>query len=209
VSRHITPNGRGLGWHPSLPDHKRTPLFASPFLRAVLPARVDLRPACPPVYDQGQLGSCTGNALAFLVQFDRMKQKLEHSERVPSRLMIYYLERELEGTIDSDAGAQGYDGIKALQQTGACFEDGEDGWPYVIQNFRTRPPQACYVAAAKDRVVQSLQVTRDADQLRGCLAAGFPFAFGFTCYPGLDSARDRHHRHPTYAQGRRRNPWRA
>ena len=30
---------------------------------AELPASVDLRPNCPPVYDQGQLGICTANAL--------------------------------------------------------------------------------------------------------------------------------------------------
>jgi hypothetical protein len=31
---------------------------------AVLPPSVDLRSSCPPVYDQGQLGSCTANAIA-------------------------------------------------------------------------------------------------------------------------------------------------
>ena len=59
-------------------------------------------PACPPVYDQGQLGSCTGNAIAGAVQFDREKQKLK-PDFVPSRLFIYYGERVIEGTVDSDS----------------------------------------------------------------------------------------------------------
>ena len=61
--------------------------------------KVDLRPHCPPVYDQGQLGSCTGNAIAGAVQFDREKQKLK-PDFVPSRLFIYYGERVIEGTVD-------------------------------------------------------------------------------------------------------------
>ncbi len=44
------------GWVPDLPDD-RDHTFAAP--RAVvadLPASADLRPSCPPIYDQGQLG---------------------------------------------------------------------------------------------------------------------------------------------------------
>jgi C1A family cysteine protease len=155
MSRHVTPNGRGLGWRPSLPSHKRTAMFASPFQRAVLPPSVDLRSLCPPVYNQGQLGSCTGNALAFAMQFDRMRQGHPDAARVPSRLMIYYLEREIEGTISSDSGAQGYDGIAALQRTGTCYEDGVDGWPYDPNRFVSRPPQSCYAVAQGNRAVQA------------------------------------------------------
>jgi len=45
------------GWIPDIPD-QRDYLYAAPpaFLRA-LPPRIDLRAKCPPVYDQGQLGS--------------------------------------------------------------------------------------------------------------------------------------------------------
>lgn len=31
---------------------------------------------CPPVYDQGQLGSCTANAIGAAIQFERRKQNL-------------------------------------------------------------------------------------------------------------------------------------
>ena len=93
------------GWVPDLPD-ARDHMYAAPVeMMAKLPAKVDLRPHCPPVYDQGQLGSCTGNAIAGAVQFDREKQKLK-PDFVPSRLFIYYGERVIEGTVDTDSGAR-------------------------------------------------------------------------------------------------------
>jgi C1A family cysteine protease len=59
------------GWLPDLPDH-RDHFYAAPVeWAAVLPARVDLRAGCPPVCDQGQLCSCTANAIAGAIQFDR------------------------------------------------------------------------------------------------------------------------------------------
>ena len=105
------------GWLPDLPD-ERDHFYAAPVeLAGVLPAKVDLRPQCPPVYDQGQLGSCTANAIAGAIEFDRMKQRLAQIF-TPSRLFIYYNERAIEHTIDSDSGAQIRDGIKSVGQAG-------------------------------------------------------------------------------------------
>src|SRR3954471_21957314 len=86
------------GWIPDIPD-QRDFLYAAPpaFLRA-LPTKVDLRKKCPPVYDQGQLGSCTANAIAGAVEFDQMKERLPQIF-VPSRLFIYYNERVIEGSV--------------------------------------------------------------------------------------------------------------
>src|SRR5262245_26808338 len=105
------------GWIPDFPDH-RDHLYAAPVVNlTALPPKVDLRAQCPPVYDQGTLGSCTGNAIAGALQFDRLKQKLT-PDFVPSRLFIYYNEREMEGTVDSDSGAQIRDGIKSVADLG-------------------------------------------------------------------------------------------
>lgn len=88
------------GWIPDMPDH-RDLLYSAPVaaLRA-LPPKVDLRTKCPAVYDQGQLGSCTANAIAAAIQFDQMKQGIK-PVFMPSRLFIYYNERMIEGTVDS------------------------------------------------------------------------------------------------------------
>ena len=64
---------RHYGWIPDVPD-QRDHLYAAPaqYLKA-LPALTDLRAKCPPVYDQGQLGSCTANAIGGAVEFDRIR----------------------------------------------------------------------------------------------------------------------------------------
>jgi C1A family cysteine protease len=172
------------GWLPDLPDH-RDHLYAAPgAMTAAPPVRVDLRAQCPPVYDQGQLGSCTANAIAGAIQFDRMKQKLAEIF-TPSRLFIYYNERAMEHTVASDSGAQIRDGIKSVGQQGDCPET---EWPYVIASFKTRPPKSCYADALKYKAVLYQRVTQTLSQLKGCLASGWPFVFGFTVYESFESA---------------------
>jgi len=171
------------GWVPDLPD-QRDHLYAAPVeMLAVLPARVDLRPKCPAVYDQGQLGSCTANATAAAIEFDRMKQQLP--DFTPSRLFIYYNERVIEHTVGFDSGAQIRDGIKSVARQGDCPET---EWPYVIARFKTKPPVGCYAAALKYRVVLYQRLTPLLNQLKGCLVSGYPFVFGFTVYESFESA---------------------
>ena len=87
-----------FGWIHDLPD-QRDHLYAAPHaMLTALPSKVDLRPHCPPVYDQGNLGSCTANGIAGAIEFDRMKQKLQPAF-TPSRLFIYYNERVKERSI--------------------------------------------------------------------------------------------------------------
>lgn len=174
---------RRYGWQRDLPDH-RDHIFAAPSAAlGPLPAKVDLRPQCPPVYDQGQLGSCTANAIGGAIQFDRLKQKI--SDFVPSRLFIYYNERVIEHSVASDSGAQIRDGIKSVAKQGDCPET---EWPYAIAKFKTKPSAACYADALKYRVVSYQRVTQTLGQLKGCLAAGWPFVFGFTVYESFESA---------------------
>ena len=67
------------------------------------------------------LRDLAANAIAAAIQFDRMKQKLPQIF-MPSRLFIYYDERAIEHTIDSDSGAQIRDGIKSVGKLGDCPE---------------------------------------------------------------------------------------
>jgi C1A family cysteine protease len=172
-----------FGWVPDIPDH-RDHIYAAPMeWLAKLPAKVDLRAKCPPVYDQGQLGSCTANAIAGAIEFDQMKQKLKYF--MPSRLFIYYNERMMEGTVNSDSGAQIRDGIKSVGQQGDCPES---LWPYDIANFEDKPPASCYNNAKMHQAVLYQRVTRTANQMKGCLASGYPFVFGFSVYASFMSA---------------------
>jgi len=63
----------GFGWRADLPDARDHYFSALPSTLKKLPARVDLRSKCPPVYDQGHIGSCTGNAIAGAIEFERRK----------------------------------------------------------------------------------------------------------------------------------------
>lgn len=170
------------GWQPDLPDH-RDHLYSAPieYLTA-LPSSVDLRPQCPPVYDQGQLGSCTANAISAAIEFDRMKQGLP--DFTPSRLFVYYNERVIEHTVYSDSGAQIRDGIKSVSRLGACSEQ---EWPYDISQFATKPSPLCYQHALLDKAISYQRVQQNLAQLKACLASGSPVAFGFTVYESFES----------------------
>lgn len=175
---------KGYGWVPDLPDG-RDMLYAAPVKPlAKLPDRVDLRKQCPPVYDQGQLGSCTANAIGGALQFDQMKQRLKNVF-TPSRLFIYYNERAIEGTIEADSGAMIRDGVKSVAKQGACDED---SWPYDIEAFRDKPSRPCYAEGKQNQAIQYLRLAQSLGQMKGCLAEGFPFVFGFAVYEGFESA---------------------
>jgi C1A family cysteine protease len=176
------------GWIPDLPD-SRDHMYAAPLMLS-LPSKWDLREQAlfPPAYDQAQLGSCTSNALAAAIQFERTRQGLASAGLIPSRLFIYYNERVIEGTILHDVGAQLRDGIKTVVHTGCCFEgNGQGQWPYNPSQFATAPSPACYQMALKDRVVGYSRLSQSIDQMRGCLASGYPFMFGFTVYESFES----------------------
>lgn len=170
------------GWTPDLPDH-RDHLYGAVRRRALkLPKSVDLRDGCSAIEDQGQLGSCTANALVANLEFLELKDKVPYVEK--SRLFVYYNERAIEGTVSSDSGAQLRDGIKALAKLGVCTEK---RWPYDIKQFAKKPPIAAFREAAKS-VITSYQRIQTLDEMRQCLADGYPFVFGFTAYSAFESA---------------------
>jgi len=171
------------GWIPDLPDQRDHLFAAAPPVIAALPPSADLRAACPAVYDQGQLGSCTANAIGAAIEFDQKKESLA-DVFTPSRLFIYYNERVTEGTVASDGGAQIRDGIKAVASLGACHEK---LWPYDIAKFADKPDQAAYDDGAAHTAVAYQRVVRDLAQMKGCLASGYPFVFGFTVYESFES----------------------
>ena len=170
------------GWVPDIPDHRDRLFAAAP---VTLPDAVDLRPGCPPVYDQGQLGSCTANAIAAALQFDELRQHEPDAKSIPSRLFIYFNERAVENTVKSDAGARIRDGIKTVNRLGACPES---MWPYDIAKFATKPPAACYRQARFCQAVSYLRISASVTAMQGCLAAGFPFAAGIAVYESFESA---------------------
>lgn len=160
-----------------------------------LPQAADLRPKCPPVVDQGQLGSCTANALAGALGFLEMQEEaLGETGQAEefgagyfpfSRLFIYWNERVIEGDTSEDNGAQLRDGITSLANTGACSEL---LWPYNVRVAFQTPPAPCFAQASLHKIssYQSLSGT-DISALKSCLAAGYPFVFGFQVFESFES----------------------
>jgi len=159
------------------------------------PSSVDLRAKCPPVVNQGDLGSCTANALAGALGFLELQEEAAGQTNQPeefgtdfipfSRLFIYWNERMIEGDPTQDNGAQLRDGIKSLVATGACSEI---TWPYDPSLAFKQPTPASFAEAANHKIslYQSLDGT-DIAALKSCLALGYPFVFGFQVFESFES----------------------
>src|SRR5205807_6392190 len=173
---------QGYGWNPDIPDGRDLMFAAPPEVVTQLPPKVDLRGQCPSVYDQGQLGSCTANAIGGALEFDQMKEK--EKAFTPSRLFIYYNERAIEGTVDSDSGAQIRDGVKSVNKQGA---PPETDWPYDITKFKDQPPQQAYADAQQHEAILYQRLTPTLGQLKGRLAEGYPSVCGIVVYASFES----------------------
>jgi len=172
-----------LGWIPDRPDFRDKLYRAIAKPPAAMPPKVDLRATCSAVEDQGDLGSCTANALVGNLEFLCRK----HTQRTPpnySRLFVYYNERVIEGTVGEDSGAMLRDGVKSLVKKGACLES---AWPYFVQRFARKPPSVAYTAAQRHRVTSYHRIV-SLLEMRQCLAEGYPFVFGFSVYDSFVSA---------------------
>lgn len=182
------------GWKPDLPDQRDYSYAVSAGVMQTIPPLVDLRPQCPAVYNQGYIGSCTANAIAGALEFDMLKQN-PSSSFTPSRLFIYYNERSIEGTVGSDSGAYIRDGIKSVASLGDCPES---QWTYdgTAASGGIFPPNAkaaiqpsppCYTDAVQHKALTYMSIDQNLADMKGCLASGYPFVFGFTVYDSFES----------------------
>src|ERR1700690_2871123 len=167
------------GWRPSLPDFRNIPADTKGLSIA---DEVDPRSNMQEPYDQGQLGSCTANAYAGAVEYDDILHY--GSLGTPSRLAIYYGERLREGTVATDAGAEGHDAFKDGRKYGVAAET---LWPYKISQFAVTPSQAYLDARASHRVLHYRHLAQSESALKAILSASQTVAFGFTVYESFES----------------------
>ncbi len=168
-----------------VPDEKDERDFVYQAVRpptAPLPPEIDLRHLCSPVRDQGQLGCCTGFAIAAgLREFLAIKVG---APLVPmSPLFVYYEERALEHTISQDAGAQPRDGLKVLAKTG-CSPETDD--PYNISLF-TQTPSAQALLDAKNYKIAAYHRLQTLNDMLACLAGGNGIVMGFKVFESFES----------------------
>lgn len=182
------PSGHAYGWKPSLPDFR---LVEADTAKLRILKEVDPRNEMQPCYDQGQLGSCTANAIAGAIEYDAILNDEHYG--TPSRLFIYYLERVLEGTVSYDSGAYGHDGFKVARKTGVCPEA---DLPYDIAKFTEKPSEQCYEDAAEHRIGRYVHPglsmapndwEQRKDAFKALLSNNQTIAFGFTVFESFES----------------------
>lgn len=154
----------------------------------VFPPSVSLRyqPGMPAIYNQGQVGSCTGDALARLIEFWRAAREMPPAFK-PSALFLYYNARDIEGTADFDAGAQLRDVLKGANKKGAC---GQSTWLDVPDWVATRPIPAAYFSGAHHLLLSYYAVPRTIAALKENLHNGHPVLAGIAAYAAIFDAPD-------------------
>lgn len=165
-----------FGWLPDQPDI-RDYSYASMAKAPVDPANLPPRAEVPkfkgvvPVYDQGNLGSCVGNAISLLMSYVRGV--------VPrSRLQIYYEARRMIGLELEDSGCYIRDGMKVISTLGAGREI---WWPYDESKFTVDPLEKVDRDGLKRKIFNYYRLS-SGDEFRQCIASGFPFVIGFSVY---------------------------
>jgi C1A family cysteine protease len=146
-----------------------------------LPGAVDLRSkfhnAGIEVYNQGNLNSCTANAICAIWRYVQARIDKGFS---PSRLFVYYNERLVEGTADKDSGAFISDGCRSLTTYGVCSEP---TWAYKPEDEPVQPPQHAYDEARRHLIHTPAQISNNnIDDLKDSLTQDKPFVVGIAVY---------------------------
>lgn len=181
---------RKFGYIPDLPDYRDINSHSDllPKLRTptAQPTSVNLSAGFSPIEDQGQLGSCTANAAAGLMEYMERKSTGRHVDA--SRLFIYKNTRLISG-LTGDSGAYIRDTIKSLRLFGAVPEKYH---PYDVAKFDDDISAYKYAFAQNYKSLQYFRVddytwTTDKifQEIRNKLIKGIPLIFGFTCYDSI------------------------
>jgi hypothetical protein len=145
-----------------------------------IPDRVDLRPFCTPVENQGQLGSCTSNASVGALEF--LYKKRDGRAVDFSRLFVYFNARRMAGRTAEDSGCYIREAMASILAFGACREN---TWPYNAGRFTEEPIQQAYSEALQYGAILFSRVNGSMGAI-SALAEGYPVVFGIAlpsrCY---------------------------
>jgi C1A family cysteine protease len=157
-----------------------------------LPSSVDLRPWCSKIENQGQIGSCTANACAGVVEYFENRAFGKYLDA--SRLFLYKVTRNF-AKISGDNGAFLRNTMGALVLFGV---PPEEYWPYTDKSpeFDKEPIAFCYSFASNYKGLKylrhdnpSLSKEQVLESVKKSLAAGIPSMFGFTVFGSINQAQ--------------------
>lgn len=131
-----------------------------------------------PIFDQGDLGSCTANVISNVILFYLKNNKMKTYQ--PSRLYIYYFSRLLEGSTNIDSGCNIRNALKSICKYGACDES---TYPYKIRKFKKKPPDYCIIEARQHiKQIKYLSISQNLRIIKNCLYRGSPIILGVEIY---------------------------
>ena len=148
---------------PPIAEHPPTPL----------PPSVDYSSKIR-IRNAGQEGSAVGQALATALEF---KLATKGINQEISAQFIYNAARELEGTRETDSGAEIKDGLAVLKKQGAVAES---VWPYQPGKFAEPAPPA--VEKAERFRISEFQEVKGVDGIKRALSENPPVIAGITVF---------------------------
>lgn len=133
------------------------------------------------------LGSILLIIYAFSGAYEYLTKKSDGRNTDVSRLFIYYNARAKDnrGRSLTDSGCSMTSAIEALEEFGTCLES---IWPYDTYKVNTRPSDRAFDEAKNHKITEALQIDIDLNEMKSCLAQGFPFAFGLRLFKSFDQA---------------------
>ena len=178
---------RSYGWHPSTrpSPHAR---YTMPAYHAAghLPASVDLTPECPPVYDQG-----TARQLH--------RQRAGRPVPVPADEARPPLVRPLAADdLLGRAGDRRHQGPGRRRQRRRRPHLPPDQGRLPRVDLAVRPDpvrrdpprRSPWAQATAHKIADPVTIDNtNLDEIKSCLASGYPVAFGFVAYPDLESEK--------------------
>jgi C1A family cysteine protease len=155
------------------------------FMQSVLPSTVNLRFRIP-IYDQGNTGSCTAQALATCY-------RLRHATRLaPSRLWMYYNGRAVSSMENMDEGAYPFDVLQTMDQKVRSSPGAppETCWRFEPRQVNRKPTLSAtcrrmkrgYVTRWQDNWSPDLSSAQIIHNIKTSLFKGWPVWIGINVY---------------------------
>lgn len=166
-------------------EQEKEQVFKLKYTHKILPYQTDFSQDLCSIHTQGDLGSCTAQAITLSMEY--FLKKLEVPTEL-SPLYVYYNERKIGGTIDEDIGASLSDAIQAIDQYGACREK---TWTYSDDGikFKVEPSKTAYQEGdnllKEIRLVHS-NIPHEIKTIKQILAQNIPIIFGINIFPSFE-----------------------
>ncbi len=140
---------------------------------------------CPPVENQGELGSCTAHSVVGMMEYMMLRAKIPHVNL--SRLFLYKVTRRLMNWT-GDTGAY----LRTTLQAAANFGvPPEHYWPYDFLRFEEDPEAFHYCFASNFQALNYTRIDSEGTgpqirkRLKRFLEAGLVAVFGFPVYDSI------------------------